>query len=69
MLKTFALSFRLRTAYKVNSIIWSLKGLPIIRRLLPASLYSSPVLKVLANIISGFAEFFRCLRAKRSICS
>ena len=64
MLKTFAFSFRLRTAYKVNSIIWSLKGLPIIRRLLPASLYSSRTLKVLANIISGISEFFSVFAGK-----
>ena len=64
MLKTFAVSFRLRNAYKVNSIIWSLKGLPIIKRLLPASLYSSRALKAFANIISGISEFFSVFTGK-----
>ena len=64
MLETFAQSFRLRNTYKANSVIWSLKGIPLIKRLLPASLYSSRALKIFANIISGIIEFFSAFTGK-----
>ena len=64
MLKIFALSFRLRNTYKTNSIIWALKGIPLIRKLLPSSLYASRGLKSFANIISGILEFFTAFMGK-----
>ena len=39
MIKAFLTSFKLRSTYKVNSFIYSLKGLPLINKLLPDSLY------------------------------
>ncbi|MDO5112636.1 MAG: hypothetical protein Q4E65_10055 [Clostridia bacterium] len=56
MLEAFAISFRLRNTYKTNGIIWSLKGIPLVKRLLPASLYASRGLKLFANILSGMWE-------------
>ena len=35
MFSVFATSYRLRITYRVNSIIYSLKQLPLVRRLLP----------------------------------
>ena len=64
MLETFVQSFRLRNAYKTNSIIWSLKSIPLIKKLLPASLYSSRGLKTFANIISGIWEFISAFLGK-----
>lgn len=64
MLKTLAVSFRLRNTYKANGVIWSLKSIPLIRRLLPASLYASEGLKVFANIIGVFAEIFTAFSGK-----
>lgn len=64
MYKTFAVSFRLRIAYKTNSIIWALKGLPLIRRLLPSSLYASGGLKTFAGAIGGIMEFFSAFLGK-----
>lgn len=64
MLETFAISFRLRNSYKTNSIIWSLKSIPLIRKLLPPSLYASHGLKIFANVIAGFAEFFSAFLGK-----
>lgn len=58
MLDTFLQSFRLRSTYKANGIIWSIKGIPLIKNLLPASLYASKELKIFANIVSGIIEFF-----------
>lgn len=56
MLKTFAQSFKLRNAYKANGFIYSLKSIPLIKKLLPDALYASKTLKTIANIIAVFIE-------------
>ena len=58
MLDTFLISFRLRIAYKINSFLHGLKSLPLIRRLLPASLYDHQGLKVAATVVALLKEFF-----------
>ncbi len=52
MIETFITSFKLQNTYRTNSIIYSLKQLPIIKRILPNSLYKNRGLKIFANIIS-----------------
>ena len=52
MLKTFITSFKLQNTYRTNSIIYSLKQLPLIKRILPNGLYKSKGLKIFAGIIS-----------------
>ncbi len=64
MLKTFKHSFRLANAYKVNTVIFSLKSLPIIKRLLPDSLYSSSGLKKFAVVISAVWQFIMIFLGK-----
>ena len=56
MIKTFKLAQKLKNTYRVNSIIFSLKQIPILGRLLPTSLYKSKGLKVFANIINLLLE-------------
>lgn len=56
MLSTFINSFKLRIAYKVNTIIYSIKQLPLIKRILPNSLYQNRALKILGSIISIILE-------------
>lgn len=56
MIKTFVTSFRLRNAYKTNSIIYALKSIPLVRKLLPGTLYASSSLKIFANIIAILIE-------------
>lgn len=56
MLSTFKVSFKLRIAYKTNGVIYGLKSLPLIKKLLPDSLYGSHNLKIFATIISISAE-------------
>ena len=56
MLKTFITSFKLKNTYRVNSIIYSIKQLPVVKRILPNSLYKSRGLKIFANIISALWE-------------
>ncbi len=56
MLKTFITSFKLKNTYRVNSIIYSLKSLPLINKILPNSLYKNKFLKIFGNIISILFE-------------
>lgn len=64
MISTFFLSFRLKNAYRVNSILYSLKQLPIIKRILPEKLYGVRGLKILGNIISAIWEFIMIFLGK-----
>lgn len=57
MLSSFKISFKLKNTYRVNTIIHSLKQIPVIKKMLPQGLYSNDGLKILGNIISGFMEF------------
>lgn len=64
MRKTLAAAFRLRIAYKTNSVIWALKGIPLIKRLLPSSLYASRGLKRFASVLGGIYEFLTAFLGK-----
>ena len=57
MIKAFITSFKLKNTYRVNSIIYSIKQLPIIRKILPNQLYKNKALKIIGNIISAIIEF------------
>lgn len=52
MFKVFLQSFKLRNTYKVNTIIYSIKQLPLIKKILPDKLYKNKALKILGTIIS-----------------
>lgn len=56
MFKTFKRAFALKNTYRANGFIFSLKQIPLIKRLLPASLYKSRGLKIFANIVSSILE-------------
>ena len=56
MINSFILSFKLKNAYRVNTIIYTLKHTPLIKKVLPYSLYTNKCVKVCANIISTFIE-------------
>ena len=64
MLKTFITSFKLQNTYRTNSIIYSLKQLPLIKRILPNSLYKSKGLKIFAGIISILVEIINIFIGK-----
>lgn len=51
MLNTFSTSLKLSLAYTVNSTIYSIKQLPIIKNILKDDLYKSETLKIIATII------------------
>lgn len=56
MLNTFRQSYKLRKAYKANGIIYWLKSLPLIKKLIPTTLYGSHNIKTFVNIIGISAE-------------
>lgn len=64
MNKTLRISFSLRNTYKVNSILYSLKQIPLIKKSLPASLYGVRGLKVFANVVSVIWEILSAFLGK-----
>ena len=50
------LSFALKNTYRVNSILYALKQVPLLKRLLPNALYQVHGLKVFANVLSVIWE-------------
>ena len=73
MLKTLRISFSLKNAYRVNGILYSLKQIPLLKRLLPAALYQVRAFKIFANILSALWElitifFFKYLYFFTMVC-
>ena len=64
MINSFFISFSLKNTYRVNGILYSIKQIPFIGRLLPSSLYSAGWLKVLANVIAAIWEFISIFAGK-----
>ena len=56
MNRTLRISFSLKNTYRVNGILYSLKQIPLIRRILPATLYRVKGLKIFANVLSVLWE-------------
>ena len=52
MLNTMLLSFSLKNTYRVNAILHSLKQIPLLKRLLPDTLYRVRGLKIFANVLA-----------------
>lgn len=64
MNKTLKISFALKNTYRVNGILFSLKQIPILKRLLPTTLYKVKALKVFANILSVLWEIISAFLGK-----
>ena len=56
MLKTLRISFSLKNTYRVNGILHSLKQIPLLKQVLPETLYRVRGLKIFANVISVLWE-------------
>lgn len=56
MLNTLRISFSLKNTYRVNCILYSIKQIPLLKHLLPATLYQIRGFKVFANILSVLWE-------------
>lgn len=64
MNKTLRISFSLKNTYRVNGILFSLKQIPLVKKLLPASLYRVRGLKLFANVLSVVWEILSVFLGK-----
>lgn len=64
MNKALRISFSLKNTYRVNGILFSLKQIPLLKRLLPATLYKVKGLKIFANILSVLWEIVSAFLGK-----
>ena len=64
MNKTLKISFSLKNTYRVNGILFSLKQISLLKRLLPATLYKMKGLKIFANILSVLWEIVSAFLGK-----
>src|SRR5699024_2326402 len=64
MHKTLRFSFSLRNTYRVNSILFAIKQIPLLKRLLPDALYGVRGLKIFANILSVMWEVIAAFLGK-----
>ncbi len=56
MNKTLRISFSLKNTYRVNGILYSLKQIPLVKWILPQTLYRVRGLKIFANVLSVLWE-------------
>ena len=64
MNKTLRISFSLKNTYRVNSILFSLKQIPLLKKFLPSALYGSRGLKIFANVLSALWDFVSVFAGK-----
>ncbi len=64
MNKTLKISFSLKNTYRVNGILYSLKQIPLIKKLLPDTLYQAKELKIFANVIAVLWEIITVFLGK-----
>ena len=64
MRKTFRIARSLKYTYRVNTILYALRQIPLVRRVLPQKLYQVRGLKILAAIVSVFIDLFEIFGLK-----
>lgn len=64
MNKTLKIAFSLKNTYRVNTVLYSLKQIPLIKKLLPDSLYKVRGLKIFANVVSVIWEILSVFLGK-----
>lgn len=64
MNRTLKISFSLKNTYRVNGILFSLKQIPLLKKLLPSALYKVRGLKILANVLSILWEIISAFAGK-----
>lgn len=64
MNKTLKISFALKNTYRVNSILYALKQMLLIKMILPSVLYGARGLKIFANILSVIWEILSAFLGK-----
>lgn len=64
MNKTLRISFSLKNTYRVNAVLYSIKQIPLLKKVLPNTLYRAGWLKIFANILSGIWELISAFGGK-----
>ena len=64
MLKTLRLSFALKNTYRVNSILYAVKQMPFLGRVIPGTVYQIRGFKIFANVISVIWEIVSAFLGK-----
>ena len=64
MIRAFRISFALKNTYRVNTIIYSIKQVPILGRILSNGLYKIRFFKIFANILSVLWELVAAFLGK-----
>ena len=62
--KTLKISFSLKNTYRVNSILYGLRQIPLVKKAIPASLYGIGGLKTFATILSFLWEVLATFAGK-----
>lgn len=64
MRNTLRISFSLKNTYRVNSILYAIKQIPILKKILPDSLYRMIGFKIAGHILSWMWEVFSAIFGK-----
>ena len=56
MIKTLRLSFALKNTYRVNGILYAIRQIPVIKKIVPAGVYQVRGFKIFANVLSVIWE-------------
>lgn len=64
MIKTLRISFSLKNTYRVNGILYAIKQLPLLKKVIPATVYQIRGFKIFANILSGIWEVISAFLGK-----
>lgn len=64
MIKTLKISFALKNTYRVNTILYAIRQIPLIRQLLPPSLYQVRGLKIFAGVLAALWELITIFGGK-----
>lgn len=57
MLKCFWISFRLRMAYRINSILYALRQIPLVKKVIPVTLYGNKILKKSLHVLPFYGNY------------
>ena len=64
MNKTLRIAFSLKNTYVVNSILYGIRQMPILKKILPVSLYQAQELKAFANVLTVLWELITAFVGK-----
>ncbi len=64
MNKTLRISFFLKNTYRINCIVYNIRQIPILKKVIPSTLYNARGLKIFANILFALWEIAEAFLGK-----